>query len=131
MSLFFRFSGILSNGSGCDYTFPQNPETMSEITPKSKHSILQTLLGENIYHRSLVDNEVRQMDWSTTSYDVYSGLKRFAERDVYGNPPTISFWDGEVYDFQGAQIEVIDVHGTPIASNYNNWKVNLQFKWVE
>lgn len=130
MSLFFRLSGVLPIYSGCDFTFSQNPESMTVITPKSKHSVMQLLRGENIYQRTLIDNEVRKMEWSIAPYALYSGLKRFAVRQSDGNPATVYFWDGEVYDFQGAPIQVIDVHGEPIASDYNNWRIELQFKWV-
>lgn len=128
MSIYFRLSGVLS-GINTDYTFEQNPMDMSEVTPKSKHTILPLLVGENIYQRSLTDNVIRRMSWEITSYAVYSGLKRFAVREVSnGEPPIVKFWDGQVYDFQGADIQVIDVYGTPIAGDYNNWRVELQFK---
>lgn len=134
MGLYFRFSGVIVTSgqmiTDCDYTFPQNPDSMSIVTPKSKHTILQTLVGENIYQRTLVDNKVRKMDWSFSNYAVYSGLKRFAVRDAYGEIPVIRFWDGTVYDFQGAFIQVIDVYGVPQVQSDDKWKIELQFKPV-
>lgn len=129
MSFKYRLSGIIS-GVEIDYTFPQNPNSNDIITPKAKHTILQTLVGENIYQRTLRDNAVRKMDWDISTYEIYSGLKRFASRDENGNIYPVRFWDGTVYEFQGNYIEVIDVYGEPQPGETNRWKIELQFKWI-
>ncbi len=124
MALYFNISG----SSLGNYTFPQNPETMDIITPKSKHNVLPLLEGENIYQRDLYDNEIRKMLWSVTSADLYSGLKVYSTRDSSGNIPISYFWDGPVYEFQGAAIQMIDVYGVPLAGKFNQWRVEAQFK---
>lgn len=123
-SILFIFSGVNFG----KYIFEQNPEDMDIMSPKQNFTKLPLLEEEDIYNRSLNDNEIRKMSWSVTSYSNYSGLKNYATRDISGVIPTTYFWDGTVYEFQGTPIQVIDVYGEPIASNYNKWKVEVQFK---
>ena len=122
--ILFRLSGVALG----EYIFEQNPEDMSLQTPKQYYSKLSLLEEEDIFQRSLHDNEIRKMKWSVASSGLYSTLKQYATRTISGTIPQSYFWDGIVYEFQGAQIEVIDVHGTPIAGNYDKWKIELQFK---
>lgn len=127
-------SGILFQLSGLNqglYVFEQNPERYDVFTPKKENTILPLLINENIYQRPLLDNVVRKMEWSMTSYSLYSGLKQFANRGAFLIPDTVYFWDGTVFEFQGAAVQVIDVYGTPLAANPPKWKVEMQLKWVE
>ena len=124
-NILFKLSGV-SQGL---YVFEQNPERYDVFTPKKENTILQLLEGENIYQRPLLDNGIRKMEWSVASYDLYSGLNMFAQRNIYREPETVYFWDGTVYEFQGAPVQVIDVYGRPIAGNSPKWQVEMQFKW--
>ena len=122
--ILFRISGVALG----EYIFEQNPEEMDLQTPKQYYSKLDLLEGENIFQRSLNDNEIRKMNWSITNSGLYSTLKQYSTRTLSGTIPQSYFWDGIVNEFQGVQIEVIDVHGVPIAGDYDKWKVELQFK---
>lgn len=124
-------SGILFKISGValgEYIFPQNPETYELMAPKQTYTILDTLELENIYQRPLYDNDVRKMSWSTVESGTYSSLKRYAERTTSGTIPISYFWDGTVFEFQGTPVEVLDVWGVPIAGNFNQWRLEVQFK---
>lgn len=125
-NILFKLSGV-SQGL---YIFEQNPERYDVYSPKKENNILQLLVGENIYQRPLLDNTVRKMEWSVTSYSVYSGLAQFANRNIYQEPDIVYFWDGTVSEFQGTAIQVIDVYGKPITSNYPKWKIEMQIKPV-
>ncbi len=124
-NILFRLSGVTQGL----YIFEQNPERYDVFTPKKENNILQLLVGENVYQRPLLDNNVRKMEWLVATYDLYSGLIQFSERNIYQEPDTVYFWDGTVYEFQGAPIQVIDVYGQPIAGNSPKWKIEMQFKW--
>jgi hypothetical protein len=123
-NILFRFSGVNLG----EYIFPQNPMAMSIFSPKQELTILPILVGENIYQRALLDNNIRSMSWSETTTDIYTSLRRFSERDSLGNIPTTYFWDGTVKEFQGTAIQVIDVYGKPIIAKSGAWEVELQFK---
>ncbi len=125
-NILFKLSGI----SGL-YIFDQNPIRYDVMTPKKENNILPLLVGENIYQRPLLDNTMRKMEWDNTTFDLYSGLKQFASRGENGEPPIVYFWDGTVYEFQGAPVQVIDVYGKPIAGNSPKWQVEMQFKWMQ
>lgn len=124
-NILFKFSGV----SGL-YVFDQNPETMDILAPKQSHNIINTLLGQNIYQRALLDNNVRVMRWGDTSFAVYSGLRAYSFRTSSGTIPTTYFWDGTVNEFQGTKVQVIDVHGEPINAKPDRWTVELQLKPV-
>lgn len=124
-NILFMFSGL----SGI-FNFTQNPISMDILAPKQFISVMPLLEGENIYNRSLLDNEVRVMHWDETTSIMYSGLRDYSTRDVSGVIPTVYFWDGLVYEFHGAPIQIIDVWGTPIPAKEDRWKVELQFKWT-
>lgn len=121
--ILFVFSG--ANGV---YQFDQNPESMDILSPKQYYTVLPILESEDIYQRGLLDNEVRKMTWGRTAATNYLALKQFDTRTSSGTIPPTYFWDGIVYEFQGAPIEVLSVWGTPIPGNYDYWKVELQFK---
>ena len=123
-NILFKLSGV---NPGL-YTFEQNPETYDILTPKQLTNVLSTIVGDDIYQRGLLDNEVRKMTWSETSYTLYTGLGVYAQRDALGNISTSYFWDGTVKEFQGAAIQVLDVYGTPLPAKDNKWRVEMQFK---
>lgn len=126
-NILFRLSGVTSTYSGL-FIFEQNPQSYSLFAPKQKYNIFGLLVGENIYQRALLDNQIRVMKWTECSTNLYSGLKNFAVRNSNGDVYTSYFWDGTVKEFQGATVQVIDVHGTPIAGKIDKWAVDLQFK---
>lgn len=123
-NILFRLSG-LSQGM---YTFEQNPETMDILAPRQVNNKLELLQGENIYQRPLFDNEVRVMKWSVGSTLLYENLKSYTQRTSSGTIPTSYFWDGTIKEFQGAAVEVIDVHGKPLNADIGKWEIELQFK---
>jgi hypothetical protein len=125
-NILFLFSGVLGV-----YKFEQNPMTMDVFTPKEYYNTIGLLEGENIYQRSLLDNEIRVMRWDEATTNLYTNLKAFAVRDSFNNIPVTYFWDGLVYEFQGAPIQVVDVWGQPLESKDGKWKIELQFKWVQ
>lgn len=123
-NILFKLSGITQGV----YTFEQNPETYDIFAPKQRANVLPTIIGEDIYQRALLDNEVREMTWGEANYSLYTGLKNYVERDPNGNIITSYFWDGTVNEFQGAAIDLLDVYGQPIKGNFNKWSIKLQFK---
>ncbi len=127
-NILFRLSGVTPLVSGV-YRFEQNPETYTLMAPKQMTTILPTLIGENIYQRALLDNEIRIMRWSRCSNTLYNNLKPYSARTTSGVIPTVYFWDGTVKEFQGTTVQIIDVYGKPNQGE-DWWTVELQFKPV-
>lgn len=121
----FIFSGVPGN-----YIFEQNPESIMDIVPLQQSKLFRTIEGEDVRQVHFFDNTVRSMNWPKTTRAIYNSLKNFSTRDSNDNIPSTYFWDGPMLEAYGLEIDVLDVHGTPIGGDFDSWQVELQYKPV-
>lgn len=124
MGVQFVLSGVREG----EYVFPQNPEEMNIRGFRSKNNVIETLVGENVFQRPLLDEENRIMKWRIVDRAMYDELTRYGAPDSNGDLPVVYFWDGNVGEFQGTPVNVLSVYGEPLTKNEDKWTLEVQFK---
>lgn len=123
-NIMFKLSGVLLG----EYIFEQNPASYSTLQPLQQQTEFKTIEGNDVYQRTFVDNELREMTWDYGTNELYYRLSNFAIRDTDGNIPISWFSDQTTKMFDAIPCKVIDVIGEPIAGNPSYKKITMRIK---